>query len=157
MPTREALERISCEFGMPGAVADVESTLSLLNVANPYREEVYGKLEKESGLTEGKLILLMALMDAPDGLLMGEHARRVGVADATASTMVKRMLQQSPALVAVHGSEADRRERQVHLTDAGISLINRTLPYHHRQIIDFMKPLSTEEKSQLIAILTKLL
>lgn len=118
MPTREALERISREHGLPHVVAEVESALSLINVANRYREEVYGKLEKDTGLSEGKFIMLMALMDNPDGLLMGELARRVGVADATASMMVKRMLAQYPALVAVESTSGDKRERKVHLTES---------------------------------------
>ncbi len=157
MPTREALERISREHGLPHVVAEVESALSLINVANRYREEVYGKLEKDTGLSEGKFIMLMALMDNPDGLLMGELARRVGVADATASMMVKRMLAQYPSLVAVESTSGDKRERKVHLTESGKSLINRTLPYHHQQIIDFMKPLSDADKTQLVEILRKLL
>lgn len=157
LPAREALERISHEFGLPHVVTEVESALSIINVANRYREEVYGKLEKETGLSEGKFIMLMALMDNPEGLLMGELARRVGVADATASMMIKRMLNQSPSLVAVQGSSSDKRERKVRLTEAGKLLINRTLPYHHQQIIDFMKPLTAEDKSHLVEILGKLL
>ena len=49
---------------------------------------------------------------------MGELARRVGVADATASMMVKRMLAQYPALVAVESTSGDKRERKVHLTES---------------------------------------
>lgn len=157
VPAKDALERISKEFGLSHLVSDVEAILSIISVSNRFREEVYGKLEQKTGLTEGKFIVLMALIDCPQGLLMGELAHRAGVADATATTMIKRMLNHSPALVAVKNATKDKRQRRVYLTEAGRQVVNDALPYHHEQIVQFMKPLSVEDKTMLTTILKKLI
>lgn len=156
LPTREALERVSGEFGNAESLVCVEMILLLLNTANRFRAEVFGDLERRHGLTEGKLILLMALSDNPKGLLTGELAKRVGVSMATVSVMVKRMLAAEQPLIVVTTPEEDARARLVKLSPAGKAAIREILPYHLAQIEAFSRKLDDSQRHALIELLKQL-
>ena len=60
----------------------------------------------------------------------GELAERLGVADATVSVMVKRMLREDRPLIERISSPTDRRSVLVALSHEGWALLQRTAPGH---------------------------
>lgn len=156
LPRHESLEKISKCFGGQYSLSNVEMILLLLNSANCFRTEVFTELENRYGLSEGKMILLMALVDNAEGLPVGELATRIGVSCATVSVMIKRMLAVPSPLIAVINNQIDARSRVVKLSETGAELIAQALPFHLSQIENFSQKLNPDERKKLIELLSKL-
>lgn len=157
MPTRENLRRVH-SASSPGeeVIAGVELMLYLIRAADVIRDTVYGALQAETDLTEGKFALLMTLFDAGVPVPLVELANRIGVAAPTTSIMVGRMLQAETPLVAKVHSREDARSALVKLTPAGESLLRSALPHHIANVAEFARSLSGEERETMIALLKKL-
>lgn len=156
LPARENLRRVHGESAREIDVAGVDMMLHLINVVDIIRSTVYESLRRSMGLTEGKFTLMMVLRDAEGPLGVSELSERLGVAPATISVMVARMLQAEEPLVLRTSSEKDARAKFVELSDAGRRLLDRALPEHFERIAEFSSAFSGEEREQLIALLKKL-
>lgn len=64
MPTRDNLRRSHGALNASeNDIAGVELMLYLIRASDVIREEIYGALRRDAGLTEGKFALLMILYD----------------------------------------------------------------------------------------------
>ena len=64
MPTRDNLRRSHGALNASeNDIAGVELMLYLIRASDVIREEIYGALRRDTGLTEGKFALLMILYD----------------------------------------------------------------------------------------------
>ncbi len=105
-------------------------------------------------LTAAQFNTLLVLRAAwPDGLRMGEIGERLVVTKSNVTGLVDRL--EKKGLVE-RGNQADRRATAVRLTEDGAGLLDRTIPKHIELLSELTDCLTTEEKRQLIRLLTKL-
>ena len=100
IPSRQTLRRVNGNAPSDLDVAGVDLILHLMSAVEVIRSSVYTRLHEETGLSEGKFSLLMSLRDAGQPISTGRLAAHLGVADATVSVMVKRMLAEETPLIA---------------------------------------------------------
>ncbi len=157
LPTRTTLEQTGYHYhGEAFDVQVVELALMLLNTGSLLREGIYEPLQVEHQLSEGKFIMLMALKEQPEGMLLGQLAQRIGVSFATVSVMVKRELDNEMPFIAVVRSKGDARQRFVSLTPHGEAFLEKVLPEHYQRMKVFSDRLSVSERKTLLTLLEKL-
>ena len=122
MPTRDNLRRSHGALNASeNDIAGVELMLYLIRASDVIREEIYGALRRDTGLTEGKFALLMILYDISEPVPLVELSVRIGVSPSTTSIMVTHMLQTEEPLVAKTVDPVDARSALISLTPAGRS------------------------------------
>ena len=105
-------------------------------------------------LTAAQFNTLLVLRAAgPEGLRMGEIGERLVVTKSNVTGLVDRL--EKKGLVE-RGNQADRRATAVRLTEDGAGLLERAIPTHIKLLSELTDCLTTEEKRQLIRLLTKL-
>ncbi|WP_058911154.1 MarR family winged helix-turn-helix transcriptional regulator [Entomohabitans teleogrylli] len=156
LPTREALLRVQERENFTPDVSGVDLVLTLITTADLVRASIFDRLAKSYDISEGKFTLLMSLYAEGD-TGASELAARIGVAPATVSVMVKRMLSAPQPLISMSRTSSDGRSRLIALTSAGQALIREALPGHFDAIRAFAEVLSETERESLITMLRKLL
>ncbi|CNK43265.1 MarR family winged helix-turn-helix transcriptional regulator [Yersinia alsatica] len=156
LPTREALARVQRQENLGTDVSGVDLVLNLITTADVIRSNIYDRLAQEYDISEGKFILLMSLYGEGE-TAASELASRIGVAPATVSVMVKRMLSAPEPLITMTRAQADGRSRLIALSPAGRNLIKQALPCHFSAIHAFAEVLDEQERESLISMLRKLL
>ncbi|XKM13552.1 hypothetical protein RCS94_11090 [Orbaceae bacterium ac157xtp] len=154
LPTRETLSRVK-NLENNTLISDVDLLLNLIATADIIRDNIYSRLSQNYDISEGKFILLMALYSEGE-VAVSELALRIGVAPATVSIMVKRMLNDSNPLISINPSEMDKRSRVISLTQNGIKLIQTVLPNHLKAVRSFADVLNDDERELMISMLKKL-
>ena len=123
----------------------LDAVVTLAFAADAAQRAVYQPLQETSGLSEGKLLLLVGML-----------ARALGVRDATTSIMVSRMLKEEKPLIERTVSGLDRRAVEVRLTAEGSDVLASALKAHRKACADFAGALSEAEQLLLIGLLEKL-
>lgn len=156
LPTREALTRVQERENFSTDVSGVDLVLTLITTADLIRSSIYDRLAQHYDISEGKFTLLMSLYAEGDSAA-SELAARIGVAPATVSVMVKRMLTATQPLITMSVARSDGRSRLISLSPEGQRLIREALPGHFNAIHEFSRVLDEQERETLIAMLRKLL
>ncbi|MDO5532429.1 MarR family winged helix-turn-helix transcriptional regulator [Sutterella sp.] len=156
LPARENLRRVHGAGATDLDVSGIDMMLHLINAVDIIRATIYESLRKETGLSEGKFTLMMALRDANRPLSIGTISAQLGVAPATISVMVGRMLREDRPLISTSTSDRDARSTLVRLSPAGKRLLDKSLPAHYRRIAEFTEGVNQDEREQLIALIRKL-
>lgn len=155
IPTREMLRRLPEKETSASDLSGIEIMLNLFATADKVRHEWYGPLQEKEGISEGKFSLLITLYS--EGELSSSHlASHIGVKPATASIMVKRMLEAKNPLLAMRIGDDDHRERFLSLTEEGRKRIEKLLPEHIAILRRFTAKLNEREREELISLLTQL-
>lgn len=157
LPTRECLGRLADgRVVEPSDAARVDWLLSLVAGADMARHAIYGPLQTEYGISEGKFTLLMALYgEGPK--LTTELAQKIGVTAATVSVMVKRMLAAEVPLIVSETLISDARVRRLSLSPAGRKLVESLIPNHFETIRRVSDTLTEAERETLTGLLRKML
>ena len=109
---------------------------------------------RELNLTGSQLNALMALKVAgPEGISLSEIGRSLVVTKANVTGLIDRLERDGLVERRTH---ADRRVTLAVLTKRGAELLAEALPRHGDSLSGLLSFLSDDEKSQLIALLTKL-
>lgn len=156
LPARDILRRVYGDKSSDVDVTGIDMMLHLINVVDIIRGTIFEELRKETGLSEGKFALLMILRDLEKPLPIGTLSERAGVAPATVSVMISRMLQAQDPLITRTDSSTDGRASLIALSATGQALLNRALPTHFKRVSEFARCLSNEEREQLIELLQRL-
>lgn len=156
LPTREALRRVQEREDVITDVTGVDLVLTLITTVDLIRSSIYARLAQSYDISEGKFTLLMSLYAEGD-TGASELAARIGVAPATVSVMVKRMLSVPEPLITMTRACGDGRSRLIALSAAGHRLIKEALPGHINAIQAFAEVLNEQERESLILMLRKLL
>lgn len=159
LPSRDTLKRVdslSSQATSDLDVAGVDVVLHLLRTADIIRYEVYSKLYALSGLSEGKLTLLLTLRSTNAPMTIQAIAESLGVAAPTISIMIKRMLREPRPLITRLLNPSDKRSVLIALSEVGIERINEALPTHLAEIARFSAPLDNRERNTLVDLLKKL-
>ena len=126
--------------------------------------ELYGKLSsweqdvvKSSGLSTAQMhtIEIVGHENTESPLRMKELAKKMGVTTGTLTVMIDRLEQQGLLKRTPH--ETDRRSYRIELTGKGQGLFAEHHQYHLHLTEEITATLSTEEQTQFVAILEKIL
>ncbi|RYG63014.1 MarR family transcriptional regulator, partial [bacterium] len=82
-----------------------------------------------------------------------ELAEKIGVTRATMTGLLDGL--EKDGFVQRRQHPDDRRALTVHLTDAGQAFLEAMLPEHYRRVAQLMSGLDTDERRQLVQLLTK--
>jgi DNA-binding MarR family transcriptional regulator len=142
---------------IPAEAVAASATLTTLEVLR-FAEEVIGALELHAQgryrISAGRLALLQLLDGAPGRALRpAELAERLGVTRATATGLLDAL--EADGLVARRRDPRDGRGVRVALTAAGRERMGRILPGHTGRLAAVTRSLTTDERSQLVALLDK--
>jgi len=102
------------------------------------------KFFTDNGLSQGRFLALSIVAESDEGLFPYEIADKMGVSRATASGVVKGLVNSGYARSIT--LEADKRMKKVVLTDIGNKKLNEILPFYYELI---SKMMGTHEKVQL--------
>lgn len=140
------------QSGMGG---DLETVL----VYNILRTESYLAPFLDAGLRDQRLTaaqfnaLLVLRAAGKQGMLMSRIGERLVVTRSNVTGLIDRLEQRG--LVA-RGTCDDRRATAIRLTDAGRSLLDRSIPRHAELLSELTDCLTDHQKRQLVKLLTKL-
>lgn len=154
IPTREALQDFAKKFPEINATS-VETLILFQHTADYVQHKIFDILEQQYNVSEGKLVVMIALYQSRRPLAPSELAEKAGVTRATISVMLRRM--QRDGLVCLSGSQEDKRAKTVELTESGRAFIEELLPSHFLRIASLVSSFSEQEKLLLIGLLKKLL
>lgn len=153
MPTREALMDFAAKMPELNAQA-VETLILFMRTAERVQHRIFDVLDKKYHLSEGKLVVMIALYQSAEPLAPSELAYRAGVTRATISAMLHRM--ERDGLVLLLPDAGDKRGKLVQLTDKGRAFMDEVLPGHFMRTAALVSGLTPEEQAALAGLLQKL-
>ncbi|WP_180954641.1 MarR family winged helix-turn-helix transcriptional regulator [Bacillus sp. V5-8f] len=104
------------------------------------------------GLSQGKFKILLVLYRFPSPLKPSELAAYAKVTRSTMTGLINGL--EGDGFIR-RGSHEDGRMTAIHLTEAGIDIINRLLPFYAAHNADLMSELTKEDHKSLQALLKK--
>jgi DNA-binding MarR family transcriptional regulator len=128
--------------------------LRLLTCGNLVEGEVKRGLRERFGTTLARFDLMAQLDRAPDGLSMGDLARRLMVSNGNVTALVDRLV--GEGLIATEVAPRDRRQVAVRLTQAGKRAFDAMTPIHEGWIADLFGGLDRSELEALHQLLGRL-
>ncbi|SIS84550.1 MarR family winged helix-turn-helix transcriptional regulator [Phaeovulum vinaykumarii] len=115
--------------------------------------ELYGReLARAAGLTPVQIRVLQVL-DGPDILTPKAIAARMGVSQATMTTLIDRLV--AKGLVERQRSETDRRQMNVRVTEAGRAALARAPDPLHDRYVSAFEALPDWEQAMIVAALER--
>jgi DNA-binding MarR family transcriptional regulator len=137
--------------------ASVRIWLRLLTCSNLIERQVRSRLREEFDITLPRFDVLAQLdaaaNEAVHGLTMSELSRRLLVTNGNLTGLIERLVQER--LVSRAALATDRRTQIVRLTAAGRRALHAMTPAHERWIDDLLAELSSNDRTQLHALLGK--
>ncbi len=128
--------------------ADLQLWVRLLACAHGAEQRVKNRIKENFGLNQTQFNLLSQLDRAPDGIRMGEIARRTVVTGSNVTAVVDDLQQRG--LVTREVAKGDRRATVIRLTPAGRSLFAEIAPVHAGWIEEIFAGLAETEKRDLV-------
>lgn len=110
-------------------------------------------LARQTGLTTSQLLVLDMLASSGE-LTIGSIALRVGLAQGTVTTMIDKL--EARGLIVRRRGDADRRQVQVRLTEAGEQLLAEAPTLLQTRFLENFSELREWEKSAILAALQRL-
>ncbi|HEY0490720.1 MAG TPA: MarR family transcriptional regulator [Telluria sp.] len=148
------------------AVLDVETRLTedhhqslrlwlrMLSCTTMIEAEIRTRLRAEFDITLPRFDLMAQLDRHPDGLRMGELSKRLMVTGGNVTGITDQLEQEG--LVVRAAVPDDRRAYSVKLTPSGRRAFTRMASVHEGWVSELMEGLGAQEKSTLIALLSKM-
>jgi DNA-binding MarR family transcriptional regulator len=127
--------------------------LRMLSCTVRIESEIRTRLRAEFGITLPRFDLMAQLERHPEGLRMGELSKRMMVTGGNITTITDQLEQEK--LVARTPDAHDRRAFSVKLTAAGRRSFARMARVHEEWIGELLGGLSNDDKTQLIALLSR--
>jgi len=156
LPRYEALQQMAQTFPDLDPSA-CDAYLHLLRTA----DEIYRVREANQaahGLSQGRFTVLMLLYDKaanrPKPGTPADLAECAGVTRATMTGLIDTL--ERDGLVKREPDPDDRRMMSVHLTDRGLTILQKVLPGHFQWMAALMAPLDEAERKTLVGLLSKI-
>jgi DNA-binding MarR family transcriptional regulator len=149
------LERVR-QFGPSYPGFDLLTTELALNLLFSYDvfHQCTARYMAEYGLSKSTFNLLMLLRHGPpEGMLLHELGELLLVSRANVTGLVGHLEERGYVTRVV--DETDRRARYARVTEKAEVLLDQFIPIHYSNIRSLMTHVSAEDKTQLIALLTK--
>lgn len=133
---------------------DLKLWVRLLACAHTAEQRVKGKIKDQFGINQTQFNLLSQLDRMPQGIRMGEVARRTVVTGSNVTVVVDDLEQRG--LVTRAPADDDRRATVIKLTPKGRKLFAEMAPIHANWISDLFVELPADNKDTLITQLDSL-
>lgn len=112
----------------------------------------YELYARKHHLTAKELFVLDIIWFAADGCLQTDICQRLSATKQTISAIVKKF--QKRGYISLTESEADRRNKIIHFTSAGIEYAKKIIPPAANAEIDAMGELSEKDIAELVRLAT---
>lgn len=112
----------------------------------------YELYARKHHLTAKELFVLDMIWFAADGCLQTDICQRLSATKQTISAIVKKF--QKRGYISLTESEADRRNKIIHFTSAGIEYAKKIIPPAANAEIDAMGELSEKDIAELVRLTT---
>lgn len=107
------------------------------------------------GLSHGRFSILLAIMEAGDGVVQPVVlARMLGKSKPAITQMIDRL--KSDGLVTVRDHAHDRRACNLDLTQPAHELLRRIIPHYNERVVAMTAGLTDHDKQQLLDILGRI-
>ncbi|MCG2585533.1 MarR family winged helix-turn-helix transcriptional regulator [Massilia sp. TS11] len=136
------------------ASQSIKLWLRMLSCTTRIENEIRSRLRARFDITLPRFDLMAQLERFPDGLRMGELSKRMMVTGGNV-TGITDQLEQEKLVMRVLDPK-DRRAYSVKLTGAGRRVFAEMAAEHEAWISELLGELSSDEKAQLIALLSRL-
>lgn len=127
---------------------DLQLWVRLLACAHAAEQRVKNRIKEAFGINQTQFNLLSQLDRAPDGIRMGEVARRTVVTGSNVTVVVDDL--QSRGLVTRQVAEGDRRATVIKLTSKGRGAFAQMAPVHAVWIEEIFAEMPEAEKRALV-------
>jgi DNA-binding MarR family transcriptional regulator len=127
---------------------DLQLWVRLLACGHAAEQRVKNRIKENFGINQTQFNLLSQLDRAPEGIRMGEVARRTVVTGSNVTAVVDDLEQRG--LVLRQTAEGDRRATVITLTENGRKAFAQMAPVHADWIEEIFAEMSKQEKRELI-------
>ena len=127
---------------------DLQLWVRLLACAHTAEQRVKVRIKEEFGISQTQFNLMSQLDRVPEGIRMGEVARRTVVTGSNATAVVDDL--ERRGLVKRRSADGDRRALVITLTWKGRAAFARMAPIHAQWIVGIFEELSSEKKRGLV-------
>ena len=127
---------------------DLQLWVRLLACAHAAEQRVKNRIKENFGINQTQFNLLSQLDRAPEGIRMGEIARRTVVTGSNVTVVVDDL--QRRGLVSRQVAEGDRRATVITLTSKGRSAFAEMAPVHAVWIEEIFAEMSDADKRDLV-------
>ncbi|MET0278760.1 MAG: MarR family transcriptional regulator [Pseudorhodoplanes sp.] len=145
-PKRQALE--PAWLAPERQKVDLQLWVRLLACGHSAEQRVKNRIKENFGINQTQFNLLSQLDRAPEGIRMGEVARRTVVTGSNVTAVVDDLEQRG--LVQRQAVQGDRRATVITLTEAGRKAFAQMAPIHADWIEEIFAKMAKHEKRQLI-------
>ena len=128
--------------------------LRMLSCTTRIENEIRSRLRTQFGITLPRFDLMAQLERYPDGLRMGELSKRMMVTGGNVTGITDQLEQEG--LVARVPDPNDGRAFSVKLTPSGRTAFSQMALVHERWVAELLQDISTEDKAQLIDLLSQM-
>jgi len=106
-------------------------------------------------LSHGRFSILLAIMESSDESNLSKNiAHRLGKSKVTISKMIKKL--EEDLLIECINDPLDGRAKKINLSKKGDDLLSVLIPIYNNRIIEMTKNLTSEDKEQLMNIISKI-
>lgn len=116
-------------------------------------DRITTKIAAEYKLSFSQFMVLEVLYSKGD-MSIGEVRERILSSVGTIPVIIRNL--EKMGYIERHPCETDRRISILHITDAGLDVIQKVAPLNHQRIDEYMSVLSPDEKGQLLLLMKKL-
>jgi len=127
---------------------DLQLWVRLLACGHAAEQRVKNRIKENFGINQTQFNLLSQLDRAPEGIRIGEIARRTVVTGSNVTAVVDDL--ERRGLVLRQTAEGDRRATLITLTDNGRKAFAQMAPVHADWIEEIFAEMSKQEKRELI-------
>ncbi len=152
--SKQTTETVPAWLAPPHQKVDLQLWVRLLACAHAAEQRVKNRIKEAFGITQTQFNLLSQLDRAPDGIRMGEVARRTVVTGSNVTVVVDDL--ESRGLVSRQTAADDRRATVIKLTSKGRSSFAEMAPVHAVWIEEIFAEMPEADKSKLITQLDDL-
>lgn len=145
---RPAVENEPAWLAPPHQKVDLQLWVRLLACAHAAEQRVKNRIKDNFGINQTQFNLLSQLDRAPEGIRMGEVARRTVVTGSNVTVVVDDL--ERRGFVSRQTAADDRRATVIKLTDKGRSAFAQMAPVHAAWIEEIFAEMQDADKRSLI-------
>ncbi len=154
-PSLDDLYALAGKLGASCDLSVLNLGLNLIDIAEVISEEIFYPLNKDLGISRGRFVLLAVLRQV-GSITVTELAKRLGVAPASTSIMVKRLASKPDPLITREANSKGGYSFVISLTTRGEALIDKLVLEHVTAMESRFSALNDIERNEMLRLLKKL-
>ena len=141
------------KYKLGGSYVDILLHLSVRKFTNEF-DAVLEDFFSQWGLSGSRFVVLSLLNENADGLTPTEIVKKVGVTNATVSTVLSHL--KSAGLVQMQSNALDNRSYRIQISEQGKALVSDLQQLYHSNTTRYWSYFSEDEKVQLTQMFTRM-